>query len=1447
MRNTRRAARLNVKALAILTVITGLIGVGAVGGHYIRKRVVAKSAYKEGMAFLADKQWEPACKKLKRYLLQYPDDQDILEQYAYANLRIEPLEPKHLSRAEGAFRRLLRHRPGDDEICDELAKLYLQAGNADEAIYISRKRLEQDPKDTSAMLYLSRGLLNMQETEEAESVLTALLESNPGELQAYALIVDLLLERGGDANQEQARQWTDLCIEKNPDAPMAWVRRARFARRIEKDAVSARSDVEKADAFPSVDPVVRCMIAEEWIFLGDYDRAETALATIKNISDETLAEKDIPAGTFRYDWHTLAGNLAKRRGDKEAMGRQADESLATLTNSFRTFYLPTAIDLYLVSGRIDDARKRQVEYEAFVVDRFSENAPGRRNSKILAARIALAENRPYDAINALRIMVTKNSNLINCWRLLADGYRSTGQYRLAADSLNQVLKRRPSDAKIRKQLVRTLMRLGRWSDAVTHARYLETENPNDVEVRLLRLESAMHEATTDGVDTEALSGLRVELQQLQSKHPQISEIGVLFAQIMEAEGRTDDAIDLLRAIHDSGNGATAATIRLGRLLSARGDHEEALTVYTEGANRHPERAASWINLAEAYASLDQDEQSQNALLDGLKQVEDAKEHLDVWLTLARWHLDRDDRETGLTTLKEIAKANPLDLLSRTTMLELREVLEDRDTAQTLVENLAKIEGETGLQWRLHKARLWLNGENWKDHEEQIVQYLEYCVNADPAWSRPASLLGNLYELSGQDDLAEAVYRRALHANPQAIKIVDQLLKLLERENRFADAREVLAGASENHGLLTSHRVGLALDSGAYEDAILALRASVKARPDDVGSRALLARLIYQHEQNAAEAIQLLEEAEAISPQSPTVASTWAFVLLAENRGDEAVAILYEMVESRKDATAYALRAELHATRGALKLAEQDLLAITQLEGSVEQGYEQLGQFYIRQNRREDAMSAWEAGLAISPNNMGLRRRLATALLVDDDAAKRSRGQDMLESLLQETPEDTELLATKAAHLLMLRDENSVNEARQIFERVVEKDERAISAYIALIQVAVTRNDLQEATRIVTRALGANPGNYDLLMAGAEVERLKGNFDESRNFASWGHDQNPRTIIPLVFLSDLAIRENNLADALMYIDSAILLADSDRTLQLKRAAILDAQGKLGQAIEDLARFANTDAGKKSLEISLALADSSCRNGDSAGFERYMNQAREIDAENPVIVQAEMRCWSVGGAFDSVVAKLSERLETHPQDTRTILLGAGLLASTREARWMGLADGFYARVIEADPDQIEALLSRGQLAYLRKDFQRMKECYRSVLKRFPDHHKALNDLAWILAELGEDLEEARRLADHAVEIAGDDPHVLDTRGVVLTKSGLLNDARKDLERAVVLSSLLPRTQANAMTHLADVFKAMDRPAKAREQLRKAMLLDSEHSLWNEERRSEVQRTLDDLRGI
>ncbi len=112
----------------------------------------------------------------------------------------------------------------------------------------------------------------------------------------------------------------------------------------------------------------------------------------------------------------------------------------------------------------------------------------------------------------------------------------------------------------------------------------------------------------------------------------------------------------------------------------------------------------------------------------------------------------------------------------------------------------------------------------------------------------------------------------------------------------------------------------------------------------------------------------------------------------------------------------------------------------------------------------------------------------------------------------------------------------------------------------------------------------------------------------------------------------------------------------------------------------------------------------------------------------------------------------------------------------------------------------------------------DAYRKVLGIDPENALALNNLAYLYAERGENLDEAMEYALQAVAAEPENPVFLDTLGWLYYKTGDYRKAREIIEKALSKEPGEPEIYE----HLAEIYRSLGEEAKAKEYIDKAQEL-------------------------
>ncbi|MDJ0849242.1 MAG: tetratricopeptide repeat protein [Myxococcota bacterium] len=344
---------------------------------------------------------------------------------------------------------------------------------------------------------------------------------------------------------------------------------------------------------------------------------------------------------------------------------------------------------------------------------------------------------------------------------------------------------------------------------------------------------------------------------------------------------------------------------------------------------------------------------------------------------------------------------------------------------------------------------------------------------------------------------------------------------------------------------------------------------------------------------------------------------------------------------------------------------------------------------------------------------------------------------------------------------------------------VRADASATPSAEILSRLYFERGNYVEAMRFGKTALKRRNANRgDLYAIGARALTELGTYDEARETAkslAKLPDEKLRGTLELVRVERVAAGP---AAARAAIDESGLDLMDPENEELLRAWV-DAQVAEGQAATGLAKTeaalaAHPDhAGYHEIRGTLLL-----QLGRSEDADRAYQKAAELD---PELASA----WAGLGS-----------LAAHGND----------LAKAVE---------YFDKAAELAPQTSLYAYSAGQLAFASGDVAGAERRLREVVRRFPGHAGSRNDLAWILAEQGKELDYALELAEEAQRL-DPSPDVLDTLGWVRLKRGEPSAAVAALEQAVEARADSPSIRYR----LGLALSKSGNPDRAREMLQAAV---------------------------
>ncbi len=390
---------------------------------------------------------------------------------------------------------------------------------------------------------------------------------------------------------------------------------------------------------------------------------------------------------------------------------------------------------------------------------------------------------------------------------------------------------------------------------------------------------------------------------------------------------------------------------------------------------------------------------------------------------------------------------------------------------------------------------------------------------------------------------------------------------------------------------------------------------------------------------------------------------------------------------------------------------------------------------------------------------------------------------------------------------MSRGDNHVAEQTFLKARAIDsKNKAAISALLA-DYVAMNNTEKQES--LIKEALRMDPADRDMRLRAVDFYTRANRFKEIEIILRDSQTRLKDDPSPALLLTDLYTSRNRAEDA-----QKLLIETRDKFPKSAEVAL-----KIGQ-LEYAA--GHTAEAEKSLTRAFEL---------QPGSEQILDALTTLDVNNQQVERAIQRLSSISenkrqafhyellGVLFSRTGKLQDAEKAYQRalekDPTRASASYYLFNDYVRAGRIEDAGRTLAAILERNPSDSKAYALRGALLERQGKIEEAKQSYAAALTIQPDSVVAANNLAYILADEGNDLQTALKYAQLVRQKSRESPGAADTLGWVYYKLGNFPDARNELEFAVAKEP----DNADFQYHLGMIYKKTGQNEKAREALQKA----------------------------
>jgi putative PEP-CTERM system TPR-repeat lipoprotein len=696
------------------------------------------------------------------------------------------------------------------------------------------------------------------------------------------------------------------------------------------------------------------------------------------------------------------------------------------------------------------------------------------------------------------------------------------------------------------------------------------------------------------------------------------------------------------------------------------------------------------------------------------------------------------------------------------------------------------------------------------YAEAIIQYRN-AIQKDPRSSEARLKLAetSLQVRDGATALEEYIRAADLRPDDVAVQLKTSKLlllagrfddaksraeKILARDSKNVDAQIVIANAlAEQKDLdaavdqieealklepersLTYTNLGaLELSRGKKDAAERAFKRAVDLEPRSIIANLALSNFYWLVNETAA-AEASFKQTLSIDPHNVAANRLFANFYLSTNRRDNAEPYLKTVFEVDKSPSSALMLADYYTATGKPAAAEAILQPMLKDPRATVPANVRLAALEHQRGRRDDAYRRLTTVLASHEGNLEALL-LKTALLLSD-----KRLDEALATAKTATERDRNSAQAFFALGRVQMARNQADAAIAAFQEVVRLNPRASSAKLALAQLHFAGGRPDESLAFAEETLAAEPSNADARLLVARGLLARGELDRASAELKQLTSRFPNSPAVHTTMGMLLARKKEFAAA---------RTEFERALKLEPKYVEAFQGLVAT---DLAtreftmartRVDSRVASEPTAAILTIAGLTYAATGDSEGAERLLRRAIEADSTYLAAYAA------LGRVYVS-----QHKLDAARQEFETLA--------------------------ERSPRPVSALTMAGMILQAEGNVPLARERFERALKIDPEAAVAANNLAWIYAEHGGNLDVALELAQTAHRRLPEVPEVNDTLGFVYYQKNLASAAIPRFKESIEKSPNNPMYHY----HLGLAYARALEPERAREALTRALILKSD----------------------
>lgn len=446
-------------------------------------------------------------------------------------------------------------------------------------------------------------------------------------------------------------------------------------------------------------------------------------------------------------------------------------------------------------------------------------------------------------------------------------------------------------------------------------------------------------------------------------------------------------------------------------------------------------------------------------------------------------------------------------------------------------------------------------------------------------------------------------------------------------------------------------------------------------------------------------------------------------------------------------------------------------------------YQVVGDFYTRLGDPDDAIKEFKEGLSKDPARKLVYQKSIMAVLMAQH--KQTEAAEINAQILKDNPNDSDARSLEASFLL---DKGEVTRALSELQAVVTRSPDNAVARYNLGRAYKARQEWEQARQAFQKAVDLQPNYMLARLTLAQFLVQRGDYDAALKASAEILKLDRNNKYGQLLESAALLGQKKYDDARALLDGMLKAEPNAPDIYFQLGVVNLAQGKYKDANE---------AFHKTYELNPASSRGLMGMVETEMAENKADDAIKLlegeAAKNPNRLEVQLALGNTevrAGRYDLALGYFQKVLDGLDKNNK--VRGDIYMRIGETYRRKGdLANAIQA-LQEARkylPDNTVVLSTLALVLDTAGHWDDANKVYQATLKMEPNNPIALNNLAFLMAEHGGDLDQALTLAQRAKQLLPDLPEVSDTLGDIYLRKNLYGDAVdifKDLVTKVPTSS-------------------------------------------------------------